>query len=304
MTDTVARALAALVPSEARPGALERHGRALRWVAAGTGSPTVVLDAAMGTSSTTWAPILPALAAVTRIIAYDRAGLGGSDPVRRLTVRSSVEDLYSVLRAAGGGPCVLVGNSWGATLAQLAAWTAPGLVAGLVLVDPAHEDFQPWAAGVLERVLLHRFVWRARLGMLDGELRADAVATAAKLTDDEQARDLFVAAELACFAHPHQLRAIMLESRVATGSAPMVRRLRSGMPLPDVPVVVLSATTGLPERMRARWTALQGRIATTAAQGEHIVVPDAGHYVHQSRPDAVVGGILSVLDRIPGRLLR
>jgi hypothetical protein len=115
MEDVIARGLAALVPGAER-GSLVRDGRTLRWVTAGSGSPTAVLDAAVGTPSTTWAPILPAVAARTRVVAYDRAGLGASDPVRKLTVRSSVEDLHALLRAAGDGPCVLVGHSWGGLL--------------------------------------------------------------------------------------------------------------------------------------------------------------------------------------------
>ena len=297
MDDVIARALAELVPG-ARRGVLNRDGRTLRWVVAGTGSPTVVLDAASGTPSTTWTPILPALAAHTRVIAYDRAGLGASDPVRALTARSSVEDLLALLRAAGEGPCVLVGNSWGGLLAQLAARVAPDLVAGLVLVDPAHEDFQPRATVVRERLLLRRLVRRIRLGRLDDELRMDAIATARALTDDPRIHELLAAAELACFAQPSQLRTILAENKVAAGSARRVRKLRARLPLPDVPVVVLSATTGLPDAMRARWTALQGNIVSGLAQGEHIVVAEAGHYVHQSRPDVVADAVLSVVDRV------
>lgn len=298
--DVIAEALGALVPGGAERGPVDRDGRSLRWVAVGSGSPTVVLATASGTPSTTWAPILPALAARTRVLCYDRAGLGASDPARHLTVRSSVEDLVALLRAAGRGPSVVVGHSWGALLAQLVAWTRPGLVAGLVLVDPAHEDFQPLAAVAVEGLLLHRLVWRSRLGLLDRELRADALATAGSLTDDARTRELFVAAELACYAHPHQLRTILAENRLAAGSARLIRRLRARTPLPDVPVVVLSATTGQPVRMRQRWTALQGRIATGVPQGEHVVVPDAGHYVHVSRPDVVVDAVRSVLDRLVG----
>lgn len=296
--DAIAQGMAALVPGAER-GSLVRDGRTLRWISAGSGSPTVVLDAAVGTPSTTWAPILPAIAARTRVIAYDRAGLGASDPARKLTVRSSVEDLLALLRAAGEGPCVLAGHSWGGLLAQVTAWTAPGLIAGLVLIDPAHEDFQPWTGLIRDRLMLRRFVSRTRR-LRDDEVRADAVTTAGALTGDDRARDLFVAAELACYAQPHQLRTMVAENRLAARNARMVRGLRTGKPLPDVPVVVLSATMGQSERMRARWTALQGRVATSAAHGEHVVVPEAGHYVHLSRPEVVADAVLSVVDRVPG----
>jgi pimeloyl-ACP methyl ester carboxylesterase len=148
--------------------------------------------------------------------------------------------------------------------------------------------------------MLRRFVWRTQRGLLDDEVRADAVETASALTDDGRARDLFVAAELACYAQPHQLRTVVVENRLAARNVRMIRGLRARVPLPDVPVVVLSATMGQSERMRARWTALQGRIATSVAQGEHIVVPEAGHYVHLSQPKVVADAVLSVVDRLPG----
>src|SRR5690349_6591887 len=46
----------------------------------GTGSPTVVLDAGLGGSSLDWSLVQPAMAATTRVCAYDRAVLAWSDP--------------------------------------------------------------------------------------------------------------------------------------------------------------------------------------------------------------------------------
>ncbi|MFH9195738.1 alpha/beta fold hydrolase [Streptomyces globisporus] len=154
MSDAVVKALSELIPCGAARGELDRGGRALRWIEAGSGSPTVVLDAASGTPALTWAPLLPELARHVRVIAYDRAGLGLSDPAPQLTAGSAVADLIALLTKAGRGPCILVGNSWGGQLVQQVAWTAPELVAGLVLVDPAHEEFEPW----FERDLPYRRV--------------------------------------------------------------------------------------------------------------------------------------------------
>ncbi|TDI78761.1 MAG: hypothetical protein E2O79_11250 [Caldithrix sp.] len=45
------------------------------------GSPTVVLELGIGSSSAAWDEIHQQLALVTRVCAYDRAGLGYSEPV-------------------------------------------------------------------------------------------------------------------------------------------------------------------------------------------------------------------------------
>jgi pimeloyl-ACP methyl ester carboxylesterase len=50
------------------------------------------------------------------------------------------DDLALVITSTAGGPCVLAGHSWGGIVVQLLAWRRPDLVAGLVLVDPAHEQ--------------------------------------------------------------------------------------------------------------------------------------------------------------------
>ncbi|MCC5575674.1 hypothetical protein IMZ11_08460 [Microtetraspora sp. AC03309] len=92
MNDVIAQAMSALIPGGAARGELVRGHRVLRWVEAGAGGPTVVLDAAGGTPALTWTPILPALAEHTRVIAYDRAGPGASDPAMPITIDSEVDD--------------------------------------------------------------------------------------------------------------------------------------------------------------------------------------------------------------------
>lgn len=160
--DAIAQALAEHVPDGVRQGELDRGGRVLRWVEAGRGGPPVVLVAGNGTSSLTWAPVLPELAAHGRIVAYDRAGLGASDPdgATGPSLESPIGDLAALVEHLDAGPAVLVGHSWGGQLAQLLAWKRPELVAGLVLVDPAHEEFQPPAIRVAEAVLLR--LWQVR----------------------------------------------------------------------------------------------------------------------------------------------
>ena len=88
-----------------------------------------------------WQRVIPLLAPHVRVAAYDRAGLGGSDPAPGLaTIDRMTGDLASVITGLGTRPCVLAGHSLGGILVQLLAFRQPGLVAGLVLVDPGHEE--------------------------------------------------------------------------------------------------------------------------------------------------------------------
>src|SRR6266702_6672767 len=70
-------------------------GRRLHYLAAGSGSPTIVLEAGLGVSSFEWALVFPRLAECSRVVAYDRAGMGRSEPdTARRTVRRRVSDLH------------------------------------------------------------------------------------------------------------------------------------------------------------------------------------------------------------------
>ncbi|TWF93947.1 alpha/beta fold hydrolase [Saccharopolyspora dendranthemae] len=75
-------------------------------------------------------------------VSYDRLGLGWSDAVELPRSGTQVsDDLRELLRTARApGPFVLVGHSLGGLHARLHAKRFAGEVAGLVLLDPTHED--------------------------------------------------------------------------------------------------------------------------------------------------------------------
>jgi pimeloyl-ACP methyl ester carboxylesterase len=106
------------------------------------GSPTVILEAGAGLASPSWAWVQSAVAATTRVCAYDRAGLGWSDPgPAPRDARQVAHELHTLLdRAAVAGPYVLVGHSIGGMYVRVYAAQYPDEVAGLVLVDSSHPD--------------------------------------------------------------------------------------------------------------------------------------------------------------------
>jgi pimeloyl-ACP methyl ester carboxylesterase len=106
------------------------------------GSPTVILEAGGGMASPSWAWVQSAVAATTRVCAYDRAGYGWSDPgPTPRDARQIAHELHTLLqRAAIIGPYVLVGHSIGGLYMRVYAAQYPNEVAGLVLVDASHPD--------------------------------------------------------------------------------------------------------------------------------------------------------------------
>lgn len=301
MIDPVIEALSAHVPREVSRGETPRDGRKLRWVEAGTGGPTVVLVAGGGGTILDWVTVLPGLAEGSRVIAYDRAGLGASDPVRPLTLDSQIEDLTAILTETG--PAVLVGHSWGGLLAQLVAFAHPARIAGLVLIDPSHEDIfesAPWPVRALQRAIGPVAVALHSLGMSGRVNRRMGRRLAARCSDDPRIRALIVDAYVASYASRSHVKMIQAQGRLmlAAHSTAQARAARAGSALPDVPVVVLSATTGLPKRFRERVTAVHAQIAASTRRGHHTIVDCSGHYIHHDQPETVVRTVRAAIHEI------
>ncbi len=108
------------------------------------GSPTVILEQGLGGTSPAWALIQPEVAKVTRVCAYDRAGLGWSDPAPKGTPRDGQQvagELHTLLQKADiPGPYVMVGHSFGGLYTQVFAHQYPKDVVGVVLLESSHPD--------------------------------------------------------------------------------------------------------------------------------------------------------------------
>jgi len=116
-------------------------GRRLHAQIAGQGGATVVLEAAILDFHLTWALVALDVAQFARVVSYDRAGQGWSDPgPEPRTSAAIVDELHRLLERAGEqGPYVLVDWSCGGLNMRLYAYTFHEEVAGLVLLDASHE---------------------------------------------------------------------------------------------------------------------------------------------------------------------
>jgi pimeloyl-ACP methyl ester carboxylesterase len=109
----------------------------------GQGSPTVVLDSGWGYTSVEWSAwVQPEVAKHTRVCAYDRTGMGWSEPEPGPpNATQTTAELHALLQEADEeGPYVLVGHSLAGLYSRLYADRYPEEVAGMVLVDSTHPD--------------------------------------------------------------------------------------------------------------------------------------------------------------------
>jgi pimeloyl-ACP methyl ester carboxylesterase len=297
--DRAAEAFNALVDGGVQRREIDRGGRGLRWLEAGTGEPAIVFEAGAMSPATTWASVFAELAPVYRVIAYDRAGYGASDPAP-LSLDLQLGDLLAILEAAGPKPSVVVGHSWGGLLAQLAAWSRPELVAGLVLCDPSHERIwlespdpeQLRASGEHPSPTLRPGADPRSADMLSfaDESARNAARSA---SDDPRIRDLLIEAGLSYLANEEQLRTHLEEFPMILDNVDELAARRAVAQWPQLPMVILTATKGRPPEYTPLVLAAQDEVASVTG-ARHTVVPDSGHYVHIDRPDLVVDAVRDV----------
>ena len=126
------------------------------------------------------------LASFTRLIWFDKRGMGLSDRVQAGTLEERVDDVRAVMDAAGSGRAVLLGASEGGPLSMLFAAAHPERVAALVLcgaeVKERTDRDWPWGettAGEFEQhmaSLPDRWGAGLSIGYLAPGLAGDATA--------------------------------------------------------------------------------------------------------------------------------
>ena len=102
--------------------------------------------------SADWGWIQPEVAKHARVCAYDRAGMGWSEPgPPPRDGRQVSAELHVLLTTAGiAGPYVLVGHSAGALYVRMYAAQHAEEVVAMLLIDPAHPDMAARLRGFLE----------------------------------------------------------------------------------------------------------------------------------------------------------
>jgi pimeloyl-ACP methyl ester carboxylesterase len=279
-------------------------GRRLHLQESGQGSPVVVLESGIAASSLSWRAIQGELARFTRVVSYDRAGLGWSDAAATPSTPSRlVEDLRALLQAAHlPPPYILVGHSFGALVVRSYAGRYPDEVAGVVLVDPlspqewhpmTEEQRKTLARGVR---LSHRGAFLARTGLVGWCLRSllagsrwlpKAVGGAAS------GRGLTVMKRIAgevgkmprevwpmVAAHWSSPKSFLGMASHFEALPESARELCGAPPLDGIPVIVL--TSG-----RSSAPALE-RLSSNM---RHRVAEKSGHWVHLDEPELVVEAV-------------
>ena len=124
----------------------------------GAGAPVLGTHGA-GSSAVFWEDAAERLASVGRVITYDRRGCHRSerpDAYETTTVREHADDAYELIRALDAEPAILIGRSYGGTVALDLALRHPESVLGLALLEAGpmglSAEYDAWFASLRAKV--------------------------------------------------------------------------------------------------------------------------------------------------------
>ena len=237
----------------------------------GKGAPAIVLVNGANVDQTYWDPVIPALAAETTVITYNRAGNGKSGIGNHVYHgKRQAKELKSLLDKLGiPGPYVLIGHSFGGFFVRLFSSLYPQSTAGLILEDATHED-----------------VTEYRLRRLKGD--------DLKLVQSVVNRP----------APKNPLPGPTTEIRAREITEQQVREITS---MPQVPFLVISGGEPFPRRgisqegnriMHEIKIELHKKYLELIPGGIHIIVEGAVHTIHSEKPEAFIEPVLELLERV------
>ncbi len=268
------------------------------------GQPLVVLESGHGDWSRVWAGVQPAIAEFARVIAYDRAGFGWSDPgPRPRTPLRIVTELHELLEQAGEQPpYLLVGHSMGAPFSRLFFNHYPQEVAGMVWVDSAHEELPRYIP--FWKSAMANFLFLVQVGALLSRLGIVRLAGRRLiLASYPSVRDPQAQATLVAQTAPPKLFDTLIDETRQMVKAKNWSDTPAG--LGDLPVISIEVQYPVeaPPRyplkqwaeFRAGWQAIHESLHHLSTNMHHIPA-NTGHVVMAEQPRLVIDAVREMLE--------
>ena len=278
-------------------------GHRLHLYCTGTGSPTVVLEAAAPGWSLYWSLVQPEVSTMTRVCAYDRAGLGWSErgPLPR-TGQRMARELHRLLeRAEIPGPYILVGHSLGGFVTRLYRQEYPKDVAGMVLVDAGQEsemrqaEFRTFVNAGKSQLPVIRAMTMLGIPRL---LAAFDYLPPFLARQEEQVPETIRPMLRAGWLRTRYMATLADEGEALIDTLEQVRRAGS---LGDLPLVVITATGPVwwPDmpgqvnqtRFRKMWLELQQELTKLSSASRQVFADQSSHFIQFDQPALVIDAI-------------
>jgi pimeloyl-ACP methyl ester carboxylesterase len=269
---------------------LEVNGVRLHYVERGAGDPVVLLH---GNGSMIQdfecSGLVDLVAKDHRVIVFDRPGFGHSDRPRSVvwTPDAQAELIERALAQIGVSNAIVLGHSWGASVAAAMALKYPALVRGLVLASGYYyptvkPEVVAMAAPALPIVgdilrytlspLLSRLIWPLMMSKIFGP---------------RSVPEKFGAFPKEMALRPSQIRASAAEAALMIPDAFMLRTRYADL---KMPVVIIAG-----ERDKLIDIDTQSaRLHSDVSQSSFHRIAEQGHMIHQTATDQVMSAISEV----------
>ena len=283
-------------------------GRKLNIFCSGDGNPTVVFDAGANQPGYAWSPIQSQVATLTRACWFDRAGFGWSDPGSfPRTSEAMSRELHELLhRDRVPGPYVLVGHSLGGLNARVYAGMFPEDVAGVVLVDAAHEDEPRRAPAFMLGHTAPRWLWRpiwmiaqtarmvgvVRLLVRQPSLSKDAQPSREQILNALRRQPKTVATHADASIPESYAEA---EAARGFGDRPLIVLTQGKMPS-DTSANVMGREYAA--YLRIWMHEIQPKLVRLSSRGRQVIVEKSGHDIPGEAPEFVIAAVREVVNDV------
>jgi pimeloyl-ACP methyl ester carboxylesterase len=266
---------------------VEINGVRLHYIERGNGAPLVLLHGNGSMIADFESSGLVDMAAKKyRVIVFDRPGFGYSERPRNTiwTPKAQADLIKGALRHLGISPAIILGHSWGASVAVALALKYPEMISGLVLASgyyypTARADIVILSAPAIPLLgdllsytispVVSRMIWPLLMRKIFGPA---LIPTKFNRFPKEMA------------LRPGQIRASAAESALMIPAAFAFRQDYANL---KMPVVIVAG-----ENDRLIDTDKQsGRLHRNVSQSTLRRIPGAGHMVHQTATEAVMSAI-------------
>lgn len=283
-------------------------GRQMHIFCSGIGSPTIIIEAGLGSDWLGWQGVQPQLSQRSRVCTYDRSGLGWSEPrPGKRDAEAIAQQLHTLLDEAGmAGPIILVGHSAGGLNIREYDREFPDNVVGVVLVDSAspqefdelpgfrasydEEKRKAYSELYWEKIRVWSG-WERLLGHCSARVSNDEAFMAGQY-NAQQCRPAYEGGELGEF----------MDLENAAGQAARLTTFGK------VPLLILSkdpalVITGMsPDAVAGLsvWDREQEALKSLSPVSWRVIARRSGHQIFHDRPDVIVNEISRLLAYLRG----
>ena len=270
--------------------------------------PTIVLDMGMGGNLLYWSLVQPEIAKFARVVSYDRAGLGWSDPSpKSRTSENIAEELHTLLHNANiPRPYIIVGHSFAGINARVFANKYPDEVMGVILVDSSHENQMeklPKQTDLFSKLLRYKLGHSVLMALTNiGFSRIYE-----NLTYDHKLSNDIRTEIIATNATTQFMQSCINEWSMFPDNLDYVKK--TGQDLGNKPLTVITAGMKPHDDLCASrgfdnisckdayvaWQGLQKDLVTKSTRGKQIIAEHSGHNIPVDAPDFIVKAAIEMI---------